>query len=270
MSTDPLDRPWRLWASVAILSVFVFSVLFGFVLLPIIQGRGAGLDAFESICRALGLRPGSPAAPQPASEAKAQPTTRVAWSAELMQALDRPSAIGAQLAAACTACHGKDGRSVDPKLYPDLAGQSAVALYKQLNDFKSGSRASAVMGPLAQPLSEEQIVAVSAHFAAFPVRSLPPAQLPAQSEAIERLVARGDSVRAVAACNACHGDQSGGPAEAPRLTHQGAQYLAAQLRAFKSGERRNDIYSRMRNVAAVLSDSEIEGLAAFYSTTFTY
>src|SRR3954447_339434 len=120
MSTDPLDRPWRLWASVAILSVFVFSVLFGFVLLPIIQGRGAGLDAFESICRALGLRPGSPAAPQaaseaeaqPTSEAKAQPTTRVAWSAELMQALDRPSAIGAQLAAACTACHGKDGRSV--------------------------------------------------------------------------------------------------------------------------------------------------------------
>src|SRR3954466_2111697 len=101
MSTDPLDRPWRLWASVAILSVFVFSVLFGFVLLPIIQGRGAGLDAFESICRALGLRPGSPAAPQPASEAKAQPTTRVAWSAELMQALDRPPRLGAQRRAAC-------------------------------------------------------------------------------------------------------------------------------------------------------------------------
>jgi cytochrome c553 len=270
MNSDPLDRPWRLWASVAILSVFAFSVLFGFVLLPIIQGRGAGLDAFDSICRALGLRPGSPTAPQPASEAKAQPTTRVAWSAQLMEALDRPSAIGAQLGTACAACHGKDGRSVDTKLYPDLAGQSAVALYKQLNDFKSGSRASAVMAPLAQPLSDEQIVAVSAHFAGFPVRALPPAQLPAQSEAIERLVARGDPARAIAACNACHGDQSGGPAEAPRLTHQGAQYLTAQLRAFKSGERRNDIYSRMRNVAVVLSETEIDGLAAFYSTTFAY
>jgi len=54
------------------------------------------------------------------------------------------------------------------------------------------------------------------------------------------------------------------------LTHPGAQYVSAQLRAFKSGERRNDIYSRMRNVAAVLSDGEIEGLAGFYSTTFTY
>src|SRR4051812_29091675 len=270
MSTDPLDRPWRLWASVAILSVFVFSVVFGFVLLPIIQGRGAGLDAFESICRALGLRPGSPAAPQPASEAKAQPTTRVAWSAELMQALDRPSAIGAQLAAACTACHGKDGRSVDPKLYPDLAGQSAAAIYKQLYDYKHGSRANAMMSALAQPLSDEQMISVSAHFASFPPRAIPPAQLAAPGEAIERLVARGDGARGIAACNACHGDQSGGPVESPRLTHQGAEYLAAQLRAFKTGERRNDIYSRMRSVAAALNDSEIEGLAAFYSSTSAY
>src|SRR3954470_5112523 len=139
MSTDPLDRPWRLWASVAILSVFVFSVLFGFVLLPIIQGRGAGLDAFESICRALGLRPGSPAARQPASEAKAQPTTRVAWSADLMNSLARPTAAGEALATSCAACHGRDGRAVQLKLYPDLAGQSAAAIYKQLHDFKSGS-----------------------------------------------------------------------------------------------------------------------------------
>ena len=258
------------WASVAILSVFAFSVLFGFVLLPIIQGRGAGVDAFESICRALGLRPGSPSAPQPTSEAKAQPTTRVAWSTQLMGSLNKPSAAGSQLAAACAACHGKDGRSVDTKLYPDLAGQSAAAIYKQLLDFKTGSRANPVMSPLAQPLTEEQIVAVAAHFASFPVRAFPPAQLPATGPAIERLAAAGDPVRGIPACNACHGDQSGGPVEAPRLTHQGMQYLAAQLRAFKSGERRNDIYSRMRSVAVALTDSEIDGLAAFYSTTSSY
>src|SRR5262249_46419536 len=75
MNSDPRDRPWRLWASVTILAAFAFSVLFGFVLLPIIQGRSAGIDAFDSICRALGLRPGSPAARQPVSEAKAHPTT---------------------------------------------------------------------------------------------------------------------------------------------------------------------------------------------------
>ena len=258
------------WASVAILSVFAFSVLFGFVLLPIIQGRGAGLDAFDSICRAIGLRPGSPVAAQPTSEAKPQPTTRVAWSAALMDSLGRPSAAAAPLVGTCATCHGKDGRSVDPKLYPDLAGQSAAAIYKQLHDFKSGSRTNPLMAPLAQPLTDEQMVAVSAHFASFPVRAFPPAQLPAQSAAIESLASKGDPARGIPACNACHGDQSGGPVEAPRLTHQGVQYLAAQLRAFKAGERRNDIYSRMRSVAAALTDSEIDALAAFYSTTSTY
>ena|SRR6266850_886310 len=267
---DPLDRPWRLWASVAILSVFAFSVLFGFVLLPVMQGRAAGVDAFEAICRALGITPGSPAARQPATAAKAQPTTRVAWSAELMNSLGKATAAGESLAGSCAACHGRDGRSADLKLYPDLAGQSAAALYKQLHDFKTGSRRSPVMTPLAQPLTEEQIVAVSAHFAAFPARALPAAQLPAAGAAIEGLVARGDSIRAIPACNACHGDQSGGPTEAPRLSRQSREYLAAQLRAFKTGERRNDIYSRMRSVAAPLTESEIDGLALFYAATRTY
>jgi cytochrome c553 len=268
--TDPRDRPWRLWASVAILSVFAFSVLFGFVLLPVIQGRGAGLDAWTSICRALGIAPGSPAAQQPTSDAKAQPTTRVAWSAGLMDALARSSAAGAELAPGCAACHGRDGRSVDPKLYPDLAGQPAAAIYKQLYDYKHGSRSNPLMSPVAQALSDEQIVAVSAHFASFPLRAFAPVQLAAPGEPIERLVARGDPARGIPACDVCHGDQSGGPVEAPRLTRQGVQYLAAQLRAFKSGERRNDIYSRMRSVAAALSESEIDGLAAFYSITRAY
>src|SRR5262249_57923155 len=167
--------------SVTILAAFAFSVLFGFVLLPIIQGRSAGIDAFDSICRALGLRPGTPRAPQPVSEAKAHPTTRVAWSAGLMDALGRPTADGATLAAGCATCHGKDGRSVDPKLYPDLTGQSAAAIYKQLSDFKTGSRKNAIMSALAQPLTEEQLVALAAHFASFPVRPLPPEQVAAPS-----------------------------------------------------------------------------------------
>ena len=114
------------------------------------------------------------------------------------------------------------------------------------------------------------MVAVSAHFAAFPVRPIPAAHLPAAGAAIEGLVARGDSGRGMPACNARHGDQSGGPTEAPRLSRQSREYLAAQLRAFKTGERRNDIYSRMRSVAAPLTESEIDGLARFYATTSTY
>jgi cytochrome c553 len=264
------DRTYAMSAAVAIVSVLAFSVVFGFLLLPVIQGRAAGVDAFTSICRALGIAPGSPSAQQPTSNAKAQPTTRVAWSADLMRALANPGPAGTAVAAGCATCHGKDGRSTNPTLYPDLAGQSAVAIYKQLDDFKTGSRANPVMSPMAQPLSDDQMVAVAAHFAAFPARPLPAAQLPAAGPDIERLVARGDPTRGLPPCNSCHGNQSGGPVEAPRLTHQSVQYLATQLRAFKSSSRHNDIYSRMRAVAAQLSEAEIDGLAAFYSSTSAY
>jgi cytochrome c553 len=265
-----VDRTWRLAAAAAIVSVLLFSVVFGFLLLPVIQGRAAGIDAFTSICRALGIAPGAPSAPQPASDAKAQPTTRVAWSDSLMQSLASPDAGATKLAAGCATCHGAEGRSTNPQLYPDLAGQSAAAIYKQLLDFKTGSRVNALMSPMAQPLTDDQMAGLAAHFASFPVRPLPPAQLPAPGADIERLVARGDPARALPPCNSCHGDQSGGPVEAPRLTHQSLQYLQTQLRAFKTGERRNDIYARMRSVAEKLKLEEIDGLAAFYSTTLGY
>ena len=187
-----------------------------------------------------------------------------------MNALAKPSAAGESLAGGCAGCHGQDGRAADVSAYPDLAGQSAAAIYKQLHDFKSGSRKSAVMAPLVKALTDEQMVAVAAHFAAFPPRSLPAAQLPAAAAGIEELVARGDPARRIPACNACHGDQSGGPTEAPRLSRQSREYLAAQLHAFKAGERRNDIYSRMRSAAIPLTDKEIEGLALFYASTRTY
>ena len=57
---DALDKPWRLWASVAIISVLAFSVVFGFLILPVVQGRAAGIDAFTAICRAVGIAAGSP------------------------------------------------------------------------------------------------------------------------------------------------------------------------------------------------------------------
>jgi cytochrome c553 len=58
--------------------------------------------------------------------------------------------------------------------------------------------------------------------------------------------------------------------ETPTLSHQNREYLARQLRAFKTAERRNDIYTRMRSVAAQLSDREIDKLANFYATTLSY
>jgi cytochrome c553 len=264
-----LDRPWRIWASVVVVSVLAFSVLFGFIVIPVVQGRSAGIDPFTAICRAIGIAPGSPAVRQPTSDAKAQPTTTVAWSTGLLSKLAQPTPASAAVAAGCAGCHGEHGIAPN-RQYPDLAGQSAVAIYKQLHDFKSGSRINPIMSAMVQPLGEEQIVDVSANFAAASRRTVEPSSTHVAEEDVVRLVERGDPARALPACNACHGSNSGGPIETPALSRQSNEYVASQLRAFKSGARRNDIYTRMRSVGAKLTEREIDALADFYSKTPNY
>jgi cytochrome c553 len=264
---ETLDQPWRRWASIAIIGALGFSILFGFLILPVVQGQQAGIDPFTAICRALGLTPGSPAMSQPPSSGVAEPTTEVAWSTELLRSLATPGPAGKEIAdTICVACHGEDGISLDP-VNPNLAGQSAVAIYKQLHDYQSGSRFNELMTPIAESLTEPEIVAVSAHFASLAPRMLAATTGGVPDEDIVALVERGDPARALPACNACHSPTAGGPLETPNLARQNRDYLAAQLTAYRAGERRNDIYTRMRSIAAQLTDREIERLAAYYSVT---
>lgn len=82
----------------------------------------------------------------------------VVWAVDLQ--------AGKQRAATCFACHGVDGVSLNPN-YPNLAGQSAEYLVKQLNAFRSGSRNDPVMGPMAQSLSDADVANVSAYYASL-------------------------------------------------------------------------------------------------------
>ena len=52
---EALDKPWRFWASLAIISVLGFSVAFGFVILPVMQGQAAGIRAVADDSRHPGL-----------------------------------------------------------------------------------------------------------------------------------------------------------------------------------------------------------------------
>jgi cytochrome c553 len=64
-------------------------------------------------------------------------------------------------------------------------------------------------------------------------------------------------------CQACHGlDGLAKTPDAPNIAGQTEPYLVTQLQAFKSGARKNDA---MSVVAASLSDTDIENLAAYYS-----
>ena len=68
----------------------------------------------------------------------------------------------------------------------------------------------------------------------------------------------------VAACASCHGPNGAGlPAQFPRVGAQHAEYTAAQLKAFRAGDRKNDPNGMMRAVAAKLSDREIAAVSEF-------
>jgi cytochrome c553 len=50
-------------------------------------------------------------------------------------------------------------------LWPNLAGQHAAYLVKQLEAFKSGARKDPVMSPMAAPLSKQDMENLAAYFA---------------------------------------------------------------------------------------------------------
>jgi cytochrome c553 len=64
-------------------------------------------------------------------------------------------------------------------------------------------------------------------------------------------------------CAACHGPDGNSPIPVnPNLARQHPEYLARQLTAYKSGERKNAI---MQPIAAGLSEQDIRNLAAYFS-----
>jgi cytochrome c553 len=268
---DPhtLDRRWRIWASAAIGGALLFGALLAFLVIPSFQRDNAGLDWWTAFCRSIGVTAGSPAYRQPVSTARAEPVSQVAWGPEVLDILDnaRPE-LGAQIAGAvCASCHGDAGASATPEL-PSLAGQTAAAIYKQLHDFRSGARVHAQMTPVARQLQIPDLANVAVFYGrnARPYGGLGSRYLSADPH-IVRIATEGDSARRIPACNSCHVNGSGGPIEAPVLTGQHHQYLAGQLRAYRDGQRRNDVYQRMRIIAAQLSDEEIEALAIYYQGT---
>jgi cytochrome c553 len=264
-----LDQSWRVWASVAVIAIVLFGVLLGVIIIPVVQGRSAGLDAYTAICRALGILPGSPARLQIADRTPPSPVSQVIWTPDVLQILAnaKPERGRAKALEVCVACHGEQGVSVTPD-FPHLAGQSGAAIYKQLHDYRTGSRTNQLMTDIAKALEEPAIADVAAYYAAQPKRNPNPVTLAEAPTPIVRLVEYGDPSRNIPPCASCHRPGSGGPIETPILSEQGGPYLVLQLKMYASGERRNDVYGRMRIIAAKLTPAEIDGLAAYYRAGF--
>lgn len=167
----------------------------------------------------------------------------------------------------CVACHGADGNSPTPA-NPNLAGQGADYLYKQLKNFKAvdgkpAARNNAIMAGMVASLSDEDMRNLAAWFSS---QKLKPAVAKDESQIKlgQQLWRQGDFRKGIPACAGCHGPAGAGmPALYPALAGQHAEYTEAQLKTFRSGERNNDPEKMMRVVAAKMSDVEIKAVAEY-------
>jgi len=160
----------------------------------------------------------------------------------------------------CAACHSGDGNSAIPA-NPKLAQQHPEYLLKQLQEFKSGKRKSAVMSGMAAMLSEQEMRDVAWFLGSKPIKPgfAKDKDLVALGEKIYR---GGVGDRSVPACAGCHSPNGAGiPIQYPRLGGQHAEYIAAQLTAFRDGGRLNSV--PMSGVAAKLNDREIKAVSDY-------
>lgn len=166
----------------------------------------------------------------------------------------------ASFAAVCAACHAADGNSTIAA-NPKLAQQHPEYLVKQLQEFKSGKRANAIMSGMAAALTDDDMRNIAAW-----VATKPAAAGFAKDKAMvtlgERIYRGGIAERNIAACAGCHSPNGAGiPSVYPRLAGQHADYTAAQLVQFRDGVRNNSI--QMTGVAAKLNDREIKAVSDY-------
>lgn len=185
---------------------------------------------------------------------------------------------GKAKAATCAACHGANGIGT-ADMYPNLAGQHADYIVKQLKAFKDGSRKDPLMSPMAAPLSETDMADLGAYFSAMdssgataatdsgsaaPAVAAAPAApaIVADAAAGKHLYENGDAARGITACIGCHGkDGDSQVLINPNLSNQHPEYIEKQLGHFKDNSRSN---AAMNQVSMNLSEQDIANLGAYF------
>ncbi|NRO99095.1 c-type cytochrome [Paraburkholderia sp. NMBU_R16] len=260
MTTERLFSLRNRWFALSVgstVGIAAAAALIGFVWLPSVQTDAQFTGIWNAICSAAGV---------PQKWLISTPlTSRVKTSDVVLtpSTLGNADALsigrGATLSLRCTMCHGPQGLSQANS--PNLAGQYATVVYKQLRDYQSGARTNAVMAPMVATLSDQDMRDLAAYYANLPrLTGNHPALQP-----VPDIVAVGAPMRNIAPCASCHGavDRTIG---APWLEGEPAIYMRAQLQAFASGDRHNDTSEQMRNVARQMTPGEIEAAAQYYAS----
>ncbi len=173
----------------------------------------------------------------------------------------------AQRVAACTVCHGEEGRAGPDGYYPRIAGKPAGYLYHQLLNFRDGRRHYGLMTQMVDLLSDDYLREIADHFAGLDLPYPPPAPSTLPAALLQRgrqLVQQGDAARGLPACSQCHGAAMTGVAPGvPGLLGLPRDYLNAQLGAWKTGQRRAHAPDCMAEIARRLPDEDVAAVAGW-------
>jgi cytochrome c553 len=165
----------------------------------------------------------------------------------------------------CQECHGEDGISIST-FAPNLAGQYADYIVKQVREFQTGERDNPTMNMIAPTIDDATLLDVAAFFASNEKMK---GDGGGSSGIAKDLFENGDARRGLLPCMACHGADGNGTASGgdvyPMVAGQRLTYLRDQLYHWKSGERSNSPSGIMNKIAETLSDVEIDALAKYIS-----
>jgi cytochrome c553 len=172
--------------------------------------------------------------------------------------------------AACTACHGREGRAAADGYYPRIAGKPAGYLYNQLINFREGRRQWPLMIYMVDHLSDAYLLEMSHYFAQIKLPYPPPQQVDVPPSVMERgrqLVVSGEPSKGVPACASCHGAKLTGMEPAiPGLLGLPRDYLNAQFGAWKNGTRKAVAPDCMAEIAERLSVEDISAASAWLAS----
>lgn len=205
------------------------------------------------------------------------PTLLVLASAFLLPAQAADGQAGARIAdtleqrtAACTSCHGSQGRAAADGYYPRIAGKPSGYLYNQLINFREGRRQYPLMTYIVDHLSDAYLMEIAVHFSTLHPPYPPPQRLNVPQATLERgrvLALNGDPSRNVPACIACHGEGlTGVSPSVPGLLGLPHDYLNAQFGAWRNGSRRAAAPDCMATITARLAPEDINAVSAWLAT----
>jgi cytochrome c553 len=156
----------------------------------------------------------------------------------------------------CAACHGDNGVPTEQAVpVPVIWGQNLGYLFFQLRDFKSGTRKSDVMSPIAADLAREDLMALAQYFAKKPWPRL------AQPRPAADVAALAQRANASVVCTSCHQEGFLGDGTQPRLAGQVGKYLDKTMMDFRSGARGNN--PGMTDLMKAITPADTAALAAW-------